>query len=499
MEIGREVQQPKTCKSRDEDNTQTYTSPTRRNASQQPQAFSLLPDPVTLATDGAPLFIDQLLDQHPGAGSLKDEHPILKQSGQYGTPTHAEIPDLVDGKMPMCGLVAVSSSSLAFWSDDMISSLSKRIGNNRLRELVDVIESKMQERISAQGALPPGKIAFKKPTTSAVVPHDVAREYVDAYFEHIHPVYPFLDQTEFEKKAFDSRLPQLWAVNPSFSALYHAVLALGCQYRGGGSFDPGKGKAWDLFQVSLGLMADILVPRESLLNLQALVAMSIFATNMCCLQIDEVLLMEATRMALSLRYHKSSNRTADLADQTTCHRTFWVIYAMEKQVCFRNHNTSLIADCDIGCPIPKSSDSTFGDYDWFFASIRFGRILSQAYTSLFSVSGSLSTRSHHHAVMDHIQGLMEVWRMSIPEDFRPGTVRMNHNIVGPSARMVFLQTSYNYYALVIALARLRLHIEANEPGQEASLEENKKTLMNAAQMILELTRYIDTDAYSPIL
>lgn len=212
--------------------------------------------------------------------------------------------------MPMCGLVTVSSSSLAFWSDDMISSLSKRIGNNRLRELVDVIESKMQERISAQGALPPGKIAFKKPTTSAVVPHDVAREYVDglypphtscrfnrtcaiwlafsaaqkpkcrrktvqtntpiatAYFEHIHPVYPFLDQTEFEKKAFDSRLPQLWAVNPSFSALYHAVLALGCQYRGGGSFDPGKGKAWDLFQVSLGLMADILVPRESLLNLQ---------------------------------------------------------------------------------------------------------------------------------------------------------------------------------------------------------------------------------------
>lgn len=88
--------------------------------------------------------------------------------------------------------------------------------------------------------------------------------------------------------------------------------------------------------------------------------------------------------------------------------------------------------------------------------------------------------------------------MSIPEDFRPGKVRMNHNLVGPSARMVFLQTSYNYYALVIALARLRLHIEANEPGQEASREENKKTLMNAAQMILELTRYIDTDAYSPI-
>lgn len=83
-------------------------------------------------------------------------------------------------------------------------------------------------------------------------------------------MYPFLDRSEFELKAFDDGLPQLLASNPPFSALYHAVLALGCQYQGGGSFEPGRGKAWDFFQVSLGLMPDILIPRENLLNLQAL-------------------------------------------------------------------------------------------------------------------------------------------------------------------------------------------------------------------------------------
>lgn len=68
--------------------------------------------------------------------------------------------------------------------------------------------------------------------------------------------------------AFSENLPHTLTSDLPFSALYHSVLALGCQCRDGGSFDPGKGRAWDLFQVSLGLLADILVPRGSLLGLQ---------------------------------------------------------------------------------------------------------------------------------------------------------------------------------------------------------------------------------------
>jgi hypothetical protein len=81
-------------------------------------------------------------------------------------------------------------------------------------------------------------------------------------------MYPFLDRKEFQTKAFDPGLPTLLATSPSFSALYHTVLALGCQYTEGGSFDPGKGKAWKLFEVALGLFSDILLPREVLMNVQ---------------------------------------------------------------------------------------------------------------------------------------------------------------------------------------------------------------------------------------
>ena len=89
-----------------------------------------------------------------------------------------------------------------------------------------------------------------------------------AFFKHVHPLYPFLDREEFESGIHDFNLARDSAVNPPLSALYHTVLALGCQYVGEGSFHPEKGKAWRLFQVALGLFSEILYPSESLLNLQ---------------------------------------------------------------------------------------------------------------------------------------------------------------------------------------------------------------------------------------
>ena len=89
-----------------------------------------------------------------------------------------------------------------------------------------------------------------------------------AYFHQLHPIYPFLDRKDFEDKAFGPDNSIYSDSSYAFSALYHAVLALGCQYHDGGAFDPGSGKAWKLFQVALGLVPDILVRREALISLQ---------------------------------------------------------------------------------------------------------------------------------------------------------------------------------------------------------------------------------------
>lgn len=77
-----------------------------------------------------------------------------------------------------------------------------------------------------------------------------------------------LDKESFQREASGPGLQQLLSTSPPFSALYHTVLALGCQYEEGGAFDPGKGKSWRLFQIALGLISDILVPRETIVHVQ---------------------------------------------------------------------------------------------------------------------------------------------------------------------------------------------------------------------------------------
>lgn len=95
-----------------------------------------------------------------------------------------------------------------------------------------------------------------------------AYTYVAAYFQNLQPVYPFLDQHDFKSKALGPNVRELLSASPAFSALYYTVLALGCQYHEGGTWEPGKGKAWKLFQVALGLIADVLLPRTQLTGLQ---------------------------------------------------------------------------------------------------------------------------------------------------------------------------------------------------------------------------------------
>jgi hypothetical protein len=92
--------------------------------------------------------------------------------------------------------------------------------------------------------------------------------FLIAYFTHVHPLYPFLDRKNFEEKAFSTEQVQHAQGSPHFSALYHAVLALGCQYEDGRTYDPAEGMAWKLYQTSLGLLSDILVPREALVDVQ---------------------------------------------------------------------------------------------------------------------------------------------------------------------------------------------------------------------------------------
>ncbi|KAF5855708.1 hypothetical protein ETB97_008578 [Aspergillus alliaceus] len=174
---------------------------------------------------------------------------------------------------------------------------------------------------------------------------------------------------------------------------------------------------------------------------------------------------------------------------------------MEKHLCFQRQSASMIPDYDIGCPIPDVPESVFGDYNWFLSAIGFGRILSQAYTSLFSVSAAIQPTEAYHIAIKEIEARLERWRMAVPIDFRPGMPLQEQNVPAsssfsePSLKMIVLQTSFSYYGLIIALARLKIHIGRQSHSQQQ--ETSKRLLMDTARAIVEESKNVNVAAHTP--
>lgn len=123
----------------------------------------------------------------------------------------------------------------------------------------------------------------------------------------------------------DPLCPRLLAENKAWSALYYAVLALGCQATGGGSFEPGRGEAWQLFSTALSVLPDLMTLPDSLTLLHAMAAMTIYSLSISCLAIEHLMISEAARRAQNLGNAKFTG------DALLCYqKVFWVLYFVEK-------------------------------------------------------------------------------------------------------------------------------------------------------------------------
>lgn len=212
--------------------------------------------------------------------------------------------------------------------------------------------------------------------------------------------------------------------------------------------------------------------------------------NACYLQVEHSILAEATRMALALRYRKSALD----GGQAVCRRTFWVIYHLEKQYSFQARQSSGIADYDVGCPVPNVPESTFGEYNW--SSRRFGRVLSVAYEQMLSITASTRDTQILLSAISRVRGMLEGWRQSVPVDFRPKEQLNKQRLTDPRTKQIALSTQLYYFHLVVDLERMSLQLDA-DGGQRQ--QESRKDLLQAARTVIELTRYIDVEPYTPVL
>ncbi|EEQ85441.2 hypothetical protein RJZ56_006884 [Blastomyces dermatitidis] len=412
------------------------------------------------------LFVDRVLQHGPQDVVLSDESAVFTSP---------------DEKVPSCGL--------AFFSEQKVASLNQRIGNSRVQDVVQRLDDFILNRLGIPDASSWPPIPFHKPMKRERITSEEATGYIQAFFVNLHPVYPFLDREEFEAQAFDPNLTAFLHHNPVFSALYHCILALGSQFLGCGTFEPGKGRSWELFQVAISHMSDIIIPRESIESVQALVAMSIYAMNSCALQLDGFFLSHAARMVVELRYHKN------VSSEPKHLRVFWVIYALEKQQGMHCRTCSIIPDEDIGCVIPPFPEAQYENFNWFVSLIQIGRITSIIYTSLFSVSASLRSRESSQSTIEQVHEMLEAWRQSIPAEIRPGSAAQFPVSAPPSTNLAALHIHFSYYHTIIALDRLSLYLN-RDGGSKA--QSSKQRLMSTARTVIELTKHIDIQPQVPM-
>ncbi|CEJ61020.1 hypothetical protein PMG11_09566 [Penicillium brasilianum] len=380
---------------------------------------------------------------------------------------------------------------MSFFSDLRLNDLSARLGHDALKSLVAQISGMVKSRVEVlHRNLGPSSIWNQSGDVPRLSPQR-ERHLINIYFENIHPLYPFLDRDEFETRASASTSEAGHTNELAWTALYHTVLALGCEFDDGGSFTPGEDEAWGLFKVALSLYPRILLLNTDLLEVQSITAMAVFCLNLSGTQIQGKIISEAARVAQRAFLHKPSGGI----DAAARSRVFWVVYYIEKTVTFHHGTTSFITDCDIGSPVPTIQESVLGDFDWFLTAIRFARLYSRISTDLFSISATNKSTATYLVNIDELEGLLEQLRRAIPRQFQPGTKLRPQAFSHSCGMLAALRVHYHYHELKIALHRLKLHVTRDQTtSQSRSAITN---MMNSARAVIEATRAIYQEPSTP--
>ncbi|KAL3450226.1 hypothetical protein BJX65DRAFT_24554 [Aspergillus insuetus] len=416
------------------------------------------------------LLVDVLLDTRPERETCVNGNSLVKTQENY-----------------------VGSSGIAFFSEQRIGSISSRLGHPRFQNLLRKVEDTINTRMDRNKSGSSESLMKRDPLSTEVpVSKHSSRSFINAFFEHIHPIFPFLDRQSFEDKAFDEQCQKFCEEDHPFSALYHTVLALGCQYHGGGSFRSGLGMAWKLFNVAFNLLPEILTRSGTLVHAQAVTAMAIMAHNSACLDLGYFLTTEAARMAQYLGIGRKVYRDDN---PLTCQRTFWVIYILEKTLSFTCGRDSALNDANVSTTVPHIPESIIDGLVWFHTMCRFSRLLSRMQSTLFNISSSLLPPASLQSITDAFSLDLERWRQPINDWFRPGHSFQTFCAAESKAMSVKLRVQYHYYGALIALARVRLRTSQNEAIHNRLDSENR--LLGASRTVIELTRYIDVEPYIP--
>ncbi|RSM04486.1 hypothetical protein CEP52_006795 [Fusarium oligoseptatum] len=264
-------------------------------------------------------------------------------------------------------------------------------------------------------------------------------------------------------------------------------------HAGGGSFTPGQGLSWELFSKALALYAPVILSKKVLISTQALCIMAVYSMSVEGFRYETLFITEAARSAVLMGKTGIQNPEDELARR----RTFWIIYCLEKELSFHTTTASLIYDEEVCCLLPPPAQVLSDGLDWIRTWAGLCRIMSRAYTSLFSPGSR--TRSEEECLVEikSIEADTEAWKQSMPESLRPGEPLQRFHFSQSSTRAIALRIHLLYHGFISSLARYTLHTCRN--GASERLADARWSLMVAARSTVSLTQYIPQEPLTSMI
>ncbi|RHZ57996.1 uncharacterized protein CDV56_105302 [Aspergillus thermomutatus] len=164
--------------------------------------------------------------------------------------------------------------NISFFPANRVRSISQRLRNCRLEQLLDTIRDVLAAKIKSSNAVSETNLLRERRRDSDCSPgepsYEKMKSYIETYLHAVHPLCPFLCPGSFKRSVEALDLERNLATDKPWAALYYAVVAIGCQYNDGGSFEPGQGEAWFYFAKSTSFYQDIILSKACLTSVQML-------------------------------------------------------------------------------------------------------------------------------------------------------------------------------------------------------------------------------------
>ncbi|KAH7216959.1 uncharacterized protein BKA55DRAFT_697668 [Fusarium redolens] len=395
-----------------------------------------------------------------------------------------------DERFSLKGIGLLSGThSVTFFSDSRLETLSAKLQNNKVNDLIRRMSSVINNRAKVTSSTSPEHLPeLCLPSLDPAY----ASKCITTYYEQVHPLFPHLDRETFDSTIASPNLSTILLNDPAFSALYHSVLALGSLHDGGGSFEPGKGKAWELLSVALARVPNLPRAKNSLVALQAITTVAVYCLGVPCISIEHKIMTEMARMAQDLAPVLCKGPGAK-----TFYRVFWVVYVIEKIMSFHFGRPSAIIDANIIVPMPYIPESHLGALNWTTILAQQARLLSRAMNTLFCPGVCHRGSQYFLMTIDQLLEDLEQWRASIADEFRPGYPSQFNLLRRPLHGTVGIWINYLYYSLKLILLRSRLQIDSCQ-GSELSKTSHSDPLIEVSRSVLEIVTYVDVEPSTPL-